>query len=155
MWNSCQRSNVPSPVIFARFAHILASNVWKIYIKMQSQSYESSQGLVKKLYYCTSFSNHVAPTCLFDFVDRREVHLKVYWRVVAKHSTSRSLIPQYLLSHINVSMVSFLKSLLLLFHFCVFLTQLITRACMEAGRRNKPSIGIKALLIFWSSGQRQ
>ena len=28
-------------------------------------------------------------------------------------------------------------------------------ACMEASRRNKPSIGIKVLPIFWSSGQRQ
>ena len=36
----------------------------------------------------------------------------------------RSLIPQDLLSHINVSMVFFLQSLLLLFHFCVFLSQL-------------------------------
>ena len=28
-------------------------------------------------------------------------------------------------------------------------------ACMEASRRNKSSIGIKALPIFWFSGQRQ
>ena len=41
-----------------------------------------------------------------------------------KHSASRSLIPQDLLSHIHVSMVSFSQSLLLLFHFCVFLSQL-------------------------------
>ena len=34
------------------------------------------------------------------------------------------LVSQDLLSHINVSMVSFLQSLLLLFHFCVFLSQL-------------------------------
>ena len=32
--------------------------------------------------------------------------------------------PQDLLSHINVSTVSFLQSLLLLFHYCVFLSQL-------------------------------
>ena len=37
---------------------------------------------------------------------------------------SRSLIPQDFFSHINVSMVSFLQSLLLLFHFCVFLSRL-------------------------------
>ena len=43
---------------------------------------------------------------------------------MAKHSASRSLIPEDLLSHINVAMVSFLQSLLLLFHFCVFLSQL-------------------------------
>ena len=30
MWNSCQRSIVPSPVIFAWFARVLASNVWKV-----------------------------------------------------------------------------------------------------------------------------
>ena len=35
-----------------------------------------------------------------------------------------SLIPRDLLSHIHISMVSFLQSLLLLFHFCVFLSQL-------------------------------
>ena len=34
------------------------------------------------------------------------------------------LVSQDLLSHINVSMVSFLQSLLLLFHFCLFLSQL-------------------------------
>ena len=34
------------------------------------------------------------------------------------------LVSQDLLSHINVSMVSFLQSFLLLFHFCVFLSQL-------------------------------
>ena len=34
------------------------------------------------------------------------------------------LVSQDLLSHINVSMVSFLQSLLLLCHFCVFLSQL-------------------------------
>ena len=61
---------------------------------------------------------------MFDFVGCGKVHLKVYPRVVAKHSTSRSLIRQDLLNHINVSMVSFLQSLLLLFHFCVFLSQL-------------------------------
>ena len=54
----------------------------------------------------------------------RKVHLKGYQRFVAKHSTLRGLMQQDLLSHINVSMVSFLQSLLLLFHFCVFLSQL-------------------------------
>ena len=44
--------------------------------------------------------------------------------VFLKHSASRSSAPQDLLSHINVSMLSFLQSLLLLFHFCVFLSQL-------------------------------
>ena len=34
MWNSCQRSIVPSPVIFEWFARVLVSNVWRIYIKM-------------------------------------------------------------------------------------------------------------------------
>ena len=47
MWNSCQRSIVPSPAIFAWFARVLASNVWKIYINMQSQRDELSQRLVK------------------------------------------------------------------------------------------------------------
>ena len=47
-------------------------------------------------------------------------------------------------------MVSFLQSLLLLFHFCHPFT--IIWACMEAGRRNKLSIGIKALPILWSAG---
>ena len=61
---------------------------------------------------------------MFDLVGCRKVHLKVYQHVVAKHSTSRSLIWCDLLSHTNVSMVSFLQSLLLLFHFCVFLSQL-------------------------------
>ena len=62
--------------------------------------------------------------CLFDCVGRRAIHLKVYERVVAKQSASRSSPPQDLLSHNNVSMVSFLQSLLLLFYFCVFLPQL-------------------------------
>ena len=71
----------------------------------------------------TSFSK-ACSACLSDFVGRRKVHLKVYQRVVAKYSTSRSLSPQDLLSHINISMVTFLRSLLLLFHFCIFLSQL-------------------------------
>ena len=105
MWNLCQRSVVPSPAIFIWFARVLASNVWKTNIKVQSQRYESSQKSQIK-------------TSAMKF------HLKVYQRVVAKHSTSRSLSPQDLLSHINISMVSFLQSLLLLFHFCIFLSQL-------------------------------
>ena len=44
--------------------------------------------------------------------------------VFLKYSASRSSPPQVLLSHINVSMVSFLQALLLSFHFCVFLSQL-------------------------------
>ena len=38
---------------------------------------------------------------MLAFVGRREGHLKVYYHVFAKHSASRSLIPQDLLSHIN------------------------------------------------------
>ena len=66
MWNSCQRSIVPSPVTFAWFARVLASNVWKIEIKMQSQRYELSLRLVKIIirFHCASFSKHVAPVCL-------------------------------------------------------------------------------------------
>ena len=40
------------------------------------------------------------------------------------HEAFLHKVPQDLLSDINVSMVSFLQSLLLLFHFCVFLSQL-------------------------------
>ena len=58
----------------------------------------------------------------------RKVSQKLYYDFMAlvflKHSASRSSPPQDLLSHINVSMVSFLQFLLLPFHFCVFLSQL-------------------------------
>ena len=88
---------------------------------------------------------------MFNFVGRREVHLKVYQRVVAKHFTSRSLIRQDLLNHINVSMVSFLQSLLLLFHFCIFLSQLselvwklAEEISLQSASQHFPSFGLPA-----------
>ena len=52
----------------------------------------------------------------------------------------------------HVSMVSLLQPLLLLFHFCVFLSQLSELVWRLA---EEISLGIKAIPIFWSSGQRQ
>ena len=57
------------------------------------------------------------------------------------------LVSQDLLSHINVSMVSFLQPLLLLFHFCVFLSQL-SELVWKLAEEIKSSIGIKTLPIF-------
>ena len=55
---------------------------------------------------------------------------------------------QDLLSHINVSMVSFLQSLLLLFHFCVFLSQvselvwkLAEEKSLQSASKRFPSFG--------------
>ena len=45
IWNSCQLI-VPSPVIFAWFARVLASNIWKTNKNAISTLYESSQRLV-------------------------------------------------------------------------------------------------------------
>ena len=85
-------------------------------------------------FHFTSFSNHVAPVC--------------YWRIVVKHSASRSLIPQDLLSYVNVSMVSLLQSLLLLFQFCVFLSQLpelvwklVEEISLQSASKRFPSFG--------------
>ena len=65
IWNSCQRSLAPSPVISPWFARVLASNVWETWIKMQSQRYESSPRLVKNdiMIHVTSFPKRVAPVC--------------------------------------------------------------------------------------------
>ena len=85
----------PSPVIFAG---VLASKVRKIKIEIQSQRDEASQRLVK---HNITISLHTflktCSACLFDINGRREVYLKVFQHVVAKH--------------IHVSMVSFLHSL--------------------------------------------
>ena len=90
-------------------------------------------------------SKHVAPVC---------------WNLSALGSKSLQtrrcktcLIPEDLLSHINVPMVSFITVFIVAVSFLRIPFTIIC-ACMEAGRRNKPSIGIKALPIFWSSGQR-
>ena len=87
----------------------------------------------QKLYY--DFMSLVFLTCsacLFDFVGRREVHLKVYWRVVAKHSASRSLIPQDVLSLNGFFLTVFIVAVLFL-----RIPFTIIWACMEAGRRNQ------------------
>ena len=79
----------PSPVIFAG---VLASKIRKIEIKIQSQRDEASPRLVK---HNITISLHSflkrCSVCLFDFNDRREVYLKVFQHVVAKHCASRSL----------------------------------------------------------------
>ena len=64
-------------------------------------------------YIMISLRSFLKPCCayLFDFVSRRTVYLKVYQNIVATHCASQSLIPQDLLGHIHVSMVSFLRSL--------------------------------------------
>ena len=82
----------PSPVIFAG---VLASKFRKIKIKIQSQRDEASQRLVKLniilRFHCTHFSKHIYSAYLLDFNGRREVYLKFFQRVVAKHCASRSL----------------------------------------------------------------
>ena len=79
----------PSRVIFASF---LASKVRKIKIKIQSQRDEASPRLIK---HNITISLHLflktCSACLFDFNGRREVYLKVFQPVVAKHCASRSL----------------------------------------------------------------
>ena len=79
----------PSPVIFAG---VLASKGRKIKVKIQSQRDEASQRLVK---HNITISLHTflktCSACLFDFNGRREVYLKVFQRVIAKHCVSRSL----------------------------------------------------------------
>ena len=154
MLNSCQRSIVRRSVlfqpIFAWFARLLASNVWHTHTNAISTLWIIAK-VSQKLYY--DFMSLVFLTCsacLFDFVGRREVHLKVYWRVVAKHSASRSLIPQDVLSLNGFFLTVFIVAVLFL-----RIPFTIIWACMEAGRRNEPSIGIKALPILWSSGHRQ
>ena len=57
------------------------------------------------------------------------------------------LVSQDLLSHIDVSMVSFLQSLLLLFHFCVFLSKLselvwkLAEEILQSPLKRFPSFG--------------
>ena len=57
------------------------------------------------------------------------------------------LVSQDLLSHIDVSMVSFLQSLLLLFHFCVFLSKLselvwkLAEEILQSALKRFPSFG--------------
>ena len=57
------------------------------------------------------------------------------------------LVSQDLLSHIDVSMVSFLQSLLLLFHFCVFLSKLselvwkLAEEIIQSALKRFPSFG--------------
>ena len=96
-------------------------------------------------FHCTSFSKHV---CL------REVHFK---------SLGTRRCKTFYLSKLNSTRSPQSHQCLNGFFLTVFIVAVsflripftITRACMEAGRENKPSIGIKALPIFWSSGQRQ
>ena len=80
----------PSPVIFVG---VLASKVRKIKIKIQSQRDEASQRRVK---HNITISLHTflktCSACLFDFNGRREVYLKIFQRVVAKHCASRSIL---------------------------------------------------------------
>ena len=60
------------------------------------------------------------------------------------------LVSQDLLSHIDVSMVSFLQSLLLLFHFCVFLSKLselvwkLAEEILQSALKRFPSFGPSA-----------
>ena len=61
---------------------------------------------------------------------------------------SRSSLKQDLLIHINVSMVSFLQSLLLLFYFCIFLSQLYElvwklaeKISLQSASKRFPSFG--------------
>ena len=143
MLNSCQRSIVPSSVIFAWFARVLASNVWKTRIKMQSERYESSQRLVK-LYFDwfdgTSFSKHVAPVCLIlsavgsKSLLKRRCKKFCFTKLTSTRSPqSHQCLNAFFLT-VSIVAVSFLR-----------IPFTIIWACMEASRRNKPSIGIKAL----------
>ena len=65
---------------------------------------------------CSTSSN----ICLFCSHARLKSLQNKMQSHLQKHSASRSLIPQDLLSHFQ----AFLQSLLLLFYFCVFLSQL-------------------------------
>ena len=69
----------------------------------------------------------------------QSIYWWVYWRVDLKHSATRSLIPQDLLRFIHMLMVSFWQSLLILFHFCVFLSQLSKLVLKLSTRTNEPS----------------
>ena len=85
---------------------------------------------MKLRFHCTSFSKHVTSVCLFLSSARSKSLL-----------TRRCRNPQDLLSHIHVSIVSFFKSLLLLFHLCVFLSQLfelVSKLAEEISRQSAP-----------------
>ena len=71
------------------------------------------------------------------------------------HCASRSLIPQDLLSHIHVSMISFLRSLYL-FHFCVFLSDSFHNyLSLYGGRQKKLAFnGHQSASHLWFSGRR-
>ena len=97
-------------------------------------------------------TRHVGPVCLILSAVGRFIENLVTrrWKTFCYTKLNSTRFPQ---SHprlngffltVSIVAVSFLR-----------ISFTIIWACMEAGRRNKPSIGIKALPIFWSSGQRQ
>ena len=67
---------------------------------------------------------------------------------------SKKLLAQDLLSHIHVSMISSYIVFIVAVPFLPLPFTIIC-ACMEAGWKNKPSIGIKAPPFSQSSSQRQ
>ena len=117
----CQFVANPSPIIFAG---ALALKVRKIKIKIQFQRNEASQRLVKHniMISLHSFLKTFS-ACCFDFNGRREVYLK-FTNASLQNTVLHEAYSIRSLSHIHVSTVSFLHSLLLLFHFCVFLSRL-------------------------------
>ena len=98
----------PSPVIFAG---ALASKVRKIKIKIQFQRDEASQRLVK---HSIMISLHsflkTFSACCFDFNGPREVYLK-FTNASLQNTVLHEAYSIRSLSHIHVSMVSFLHSL--------------------------------------------
>ena len=111
----------PSPIIFAG---ALALKVRKIKIKIQFQRNEASQRLVKHNIVISLHSFlKTFSACCFDFNGRREVYLK-FTNASLQNTVLHEAYSIRSLSHIHVSTVSFLHSLLLLFHFCVFLSRL-------------------------------
>ena len=122
---------------------------------MQSQRDElASQRLVKHYIMLSLNMSVTCSACLFDllavgrFIYKLLIRRCKRWCVTKLYSTR---CPQ---SHPCLNGFFLTSSLLLLFHFCVFLSQL-SDLVWSAGGRNKPSTVIKAFPFSWSSGQRQ
>ena len=106
-------------------AGVLASKIRKIKIQNSISTRRTSQMSVK---HNITISLHTflitCSACLFDFNGCREVYFKVFQRVVAKHCASRSLFRNICQPHPFLNGFFLTQSLLLLFHFCVFLSRL-------------------------------
>ena len=93
---------------------------------------------MKLLFHCTSFSKHVTSVCLFSSSAGSKSLLTRRCKTFCSMKLNSTRSPQ---SHPYVSMVSFLKSLLLLFHLCVLLSQLfelVWKLAEEISRQSAP-----------------